>query len=255
MKKAFLIITVLATAALVTACGGREGGNSSQIPSEPLQPSAVSESNEQSSLTSSTGGNSSQVSSESLQSSATGESGAPLQPSSAGGNSSLISSEPRPSSAASESVTAQSQTDSAGGIAPEAENDGKMISSEGGDGAVKNARIKLTFNNQEIVAELDDNPTSRDFLTLLPMTAKFEDYSGTEKITYPSSKLSAEGAPAGYDPSAGDLTLYAPWGNLAIFYKDFGYASGLVRMGHIESGIEKLAEMDGDFNMTIERVE
>jgi hypothetical protein len=31
----------------------------------------------------------------------------------------------------------------------------------------------------------------------------------------------------------GDITYYAPWGNLAIFYRDFGYSPGLVRLGHI----------------------
>lgn len=64
--------------------------------------------------------------------------------------------------------------------------------------------------------------------------------------SYLLRKLSTKDAPSGSsDPDLGDLTLYDPWGNLAIFYKDFAYASGLVKLGKIESGIEKLAEISG----------
>jgi Cyclophilin-like family len=41
-------------------------------------------------------------------------------------------------------------------------------------------------------------------------------------------------------------------GSLAIFYRDFGYASGLVNLGTIESGIEEFAVMSGDFTIAIE---
>jgi hypothetical protein len=67
--------------------------------------------------------------------------------------------------------------------------------------------------------------------------------------------LSTEGAPAGFDPSVGDLTYYAPWGNLAIFYKEGNYASGLVPMGRVESGLEKLAALEGDVTITIQKIE
>jgi hypothetical protein len=76
-----------------------------------------------------------------------------------------------------------------------------------------------------------DNPTSRDFLTLLPLPLTLEDYARTEKISYLSRKLSTEDAPSGSDPSVGDFTYYSPWSNLAIFYKDFGYSSGLIILG------------------------
>lgn len=39
-----------------------------------------------------------------------------------------------------------------------------------------------------------------------------------------------ESSPSGTDASPGDICLYAPWGNLAIFYKSHGHANGLVRL-------------------------
>lgn len=52
----------------------------------------------------------------------------------------------------------------------------------------------------------------------------------------------------------GDITYYAPWGNLAIFYRDFGYASRLVVLGKLDSGIEAL-DVPSSVRVTIELVE
>lgn len=114
-------------------------------------------------------------------------------------------------------------------------------------------KIKISSGKTILTATMLDNATARDFISMMPMTLTLKDYAGTEKVSDLPRKLSTEGAPAGHDPSVGDITLYAPWGNLAIFYKDFGYASGLIILGKIGSGIEKLSRLDGE--VTIELVE
>lgn len=101
-------------------------------------------------------------------------------------------------------------------------------------------KIRLTINGKTVIATLADNPTARDFHSLLPLTLTLEDYAATEKISYLSRKLSKDGAPAGIDPAIGDIAYYAPWGNLAIFYKGFGYSKGLIKLGTIDSGLEAL---------------
>ncbi|MFZ5644781.1 MAG: cyclophilin-like fold protein [Bacillota bacterium] len=118
----------------------------------------------------------------------------------------------------------------------------------------KDVRIRLTFNNTEIIVKMNDNPTSLDFVKKLPLTLTFKDYAGTEKISYLPQKLSTEGSPSGYDPSVGELAYYAPWGNICFYYRDFGYSNGLVPLGSIESGMESLTNLDGDFTVTIEKV-
>ena len=114
-------------------------------------------------------------------------------------------------------------------------------------------KIRLTFDGKAVEATLLDNATARDFLSLLPMTLTLEDYNATEKIGYPSRKLSTAGAPAGVDPGVSDIAYYAPWGNVAIFYKDFDYSKGLIRLGRIDSGIDALS-VPGSLKVTIERV-
>jgi hypothetical protein len=78
-----------------------------------------------------------------------------------------------------------------------------------------------------------------------------EDYAGTEKISNLPKRLSTEGAPSGSDPSVGDIAYYAPWGNLAIFYRDFGYSRGLVILGKIDSGMDAF-KVPGSVRVTIE---
>jgi hypothetical protein len=58
-------------------------------------------------------------------------------------------------------------------------------------------------------------------------------------------------APAGVDPARGDIAYYAPWGNLAIFYKDAGYAKGLVKLGHVDWSLDVLKGR-GPLKVTIE---
>ena len=48
------------------------------------------------------------------------------------------------------------------------------------------------------------------------------------------------------------IAYYAPWGNLAIFYKDFRDSRGLIGLGRIDSGIEALSA-PGSLEVTIER--
>jgi hypothetical protein len=99
-------------------------------------------------------------------------------------------------------------------------------------------KLKITIGEKTATAILYDNPTSRDFASLLPLILELEDNNNTEKIVTLSKKLSKQNAPAGFDPSIGDITYYAPWGNIALFYKDFGYSNGLISLGKITSGIE-----------------
>ena len=83
-----------------------------------------------------------------------------------------------------------------------------------------------------------------------------DDYASTEKVFYlPNNyRLSTEGAPSGYDPSIGDITLYAPWGNIAIFYRDYGYASGLIPIGRINDDGIRLFQTSGSLTATFERL-
>ncbi|BAY09651.1 hypothetical protein NIES2098_28140 [Calothrix sp. NIES-2098] len=115
-------------------------------------------------------------------------------------------------------------------------------------------KINIKVKDKVVTATLIDSKTTQDFIALLPLTLTLKDYAKTEKISYLPKKLSIEDAPPGSDPAVGDIAYYAPWGNLAMFYRDSGYANGLVILGKIDGGIEAF-NLPGSVNVTVELVE
>lgn len=101
-------------------------------------------------------------------------------------------------------------------------------------------RIRITTSDRSFTAVLEDNQTARDFASLLPIEVALDDYNKTEKVADLPRPLTIVGAPAGADPVVGDVAYYAPWGSLAIYYRDFAYSDGLVRLGHLEGDVSTL---------------
>lgn len=101
-------------------------------------------------------------------------------------------------------------------------------------------KIQVVVGDEVLPATLDDTPTGRDFAAMLPLELTLEDYHGIEKVADLPRTLNTSGAPGRYEPKPGDITLYAPWGNLAIFYKPFPSSRGLVRLGAFDGPIDAL---------------
>ncbi|MEN5271352.1 cyclophilin-like fold protein [Stenotrophomonas lactitubi] len=101
-------------------------------------------------------------------------------------------------------------------------------------------KIRLIINDQTLSATLEDSVPAREFAAQLPITLQLEDYAATEKIAQLPRRLNIAGEPDGITPLAGDIAFYAPWGNLAIFHRPFGYSKGLVRLGRIEGDLQAL---------------
>lgn len=104
-------------------------------------------------------------------------------------------------------------------------------------------RIRITTSGQSFIAVLEDSETARDFASLLPIDLPLSDYNETEKVADLPRRLSTEGASEGAEPKVGDIAYYAPWRNLAIYYRDFAYSRGLVPLGRLEGDAEALAKL------------
>lgn len=114
-------------------------------------------------------------------------------------------------------------------------------------------KVRIIAAGPTFTAELENSAAARDFAALLPLELTLGDYNRTEKIADLPRHLATDSASDGIQPVAGDLTYYAPWGNLAIFYRDFGYSRGLVLLGRIEGDVEGFAKIDGP--VRIERID
>lgn len=115
-------------------------------------------------------------------------------------------------------------------------------------------KVNITMGDRTITAMMEDNAAGRDFLSRLPLEVTLNDYNNTtEKIFYPNPALTTEGVTRGCAPTPGDITIYAPWGNVAIFCKSWSYSDDLIKIGRIDgNGIEALA-VGGDIRVKIEK--
>ena len=112
-------------------------------------------------------------------------------------------------------------------------------------------KIVIETDQQTLTATLfQDSAAARDFVALLPLQLTLTDYAATEKISDLPGRLSTDGEPSGTAAKAGDITYYAPWGNLAIFHKSFRHSAGLVKLGTLDNGVE-LMRSPGPLDVTI----
>lgn len=119
---------------------------------------------------------------------------------------------------------------------------------------VSSLHVNILVGDRIVTATMADNAAARDFLSRLPLEITLNDYNNTtEKIFYPSPALTTEGVTPGCAPAPGDITIYAPWGNVAIFCKSWSYSRDLIKIGRIDgNGIEALS-VAGDIPVKIER--
>ncbi len=115
-------------------------------------------------------------------------------------------------------------------------------------------RIRISFNEQSMTATLEDNPSTRDFESMLPLEKlTIDNYANNEKISYLPRKLTEEGSGPFGNERPGDLCYYAPWGNLAFFYAGYRWSRGLIRLGRIDGSFDPLL-VRGEFPLSIELV-
>lgn len=128
-------------------------------------------------------------------------------------------------------------------------------------GAVRSAaeqkepmKIKMTFNGCEAVLVMQDNAAVAQLSALLPAEFTFRDFAGEEKIADFPRPLDLSAAPRGMAALAGRVFIYAPWGNMGIFYKEHGTKldKSLIWLGDVQSGLEDLAAQKRDFRARLE---
>lgn len=109
----------------------------------------------------------------------------------------------------------------------------------------KNMKISVESNGNTTIYELNNSGASKDLISQLPLEIAVENYSHDEKIYYPPNKLTTNNTPLASNAVTGTLAYYAPWGDVVMFYKDFGSASGLYELGKVVSGKEYIKDMSG----------
>ena len=110
-------------------------------------------------------------------------------------------------------------------------------------------KISINVDGKTIIFQLNNSNAAKELYIQLPLKINVENYSDNEKIFYPPQKLSTNNTPKA-NAKNGTLAYYAPWGNVVIFYKDFGTANGLYEIGNILSGKEHIENISGTIEVT-----
>jgi hypothetical protein len=114
-------------------------------------------------------------------------------------------------------------------------------------------KISLKFQDKTLTATLIDNETTRDFVTLLPLTLTMNDLFGREKYGHLPRAISDDGERK-YTYEVGQLIYWSPGPDVAIFYRHDGQTiprPGIIVIGKVDAGVETL-DITGSVEVKIE---
>ncbi|WP_287449618.1 cyclophilin-like fold protein, partial [Sellimonas sp.] len=76
-----------------------------------------------------------------------------------------------------------------------------------------------------------------------------KEHTGVLFIEHAPADLINDQAGRLYQPVDDSPPYYAPWGDVVMFYDDFGGAEGLYELGEVVSGAEYISEISGSIQV------
>jgi hypothetical protein len=119
-----------------------------------------------------------------------------------------------------------------------------------------NMKINIKISGKTLTATLADNPTARDFVSLLPLKVSMNDLFGREKYGDLPRAISETG-PRTHSYHVGDIAYWSPDHQLAVYYRQDNQtipSPGVIPVAKIDAGIEAF-QVAGSVKVTIERAE
>ncbi len=116
-------------------------------------------------------------------------------------------------------------------------------------------KIRLRVNDKIITATMIDSKTTREFISLLPLTLNMNDLFRREKYAHLPKTISTAGKRF-FTYAVGDIVYWSPGPDVAIYYRQDGEripTPGIIVIGKIDSGVESL-NVAGSVKVTIELV-
>ena len=114
-------------------------------------------------------------------------------------------------------------------------------------GNVMAQNIQIKVDGKAYAGGLNGNDAAKDFAAKLPL-------GSTERISYLPKSLNLGSASRSCDPQKGDITYYIPWGNLAVFVRDFRPSDNLVPLGKLSPEALKAIQESGSKDVEISLV-
>ena len=117
-------------------------------------------------------------------------------------------------------------------------------------------KLKLTVGTKVVTATLVDNTTTRDLISLLPLTLTMNDLFKREKFGHLPRALAGDGEGA-RTYEVGQVVYWPPGPDVAVFYRHDGQtipAPGITMLAEIDSGVEAFSA-SGPLRVIFERLQ
>ena len=116
-----------------------------------------------------------------------------------------------------------------------------------------NVKINIKISGKTLTATLANNPTARDFVSLLPLKISMNDLFGREKYSDLPRAISETG-PGRHGYHVGDIAYWSPDHQLAVYYRQDDQtipSPGVILVAKMDAGIEAF-QVPGPVKVTIE---
>lgn len=115
--------------------------------------------------------------------------------------------------------------------------------------------IRITSGDSSATFQLYDTEAAKGLYRQLPLKLELENFREAQWMFYPPEKLSVTDSEAYHDGKKGELSYYAPWGDVFMLYEDFYAGDEMHRLGVSLDGIDNIAEMSGSVQISAETSE
>ena len=105
--------------------------------------------------------------------------------------------------------------------------------------------VAITSQGRTATFRLYDTAAAREFHDQLPLTLPLSNFRDAQWMFYPPHKLGVTPREAYHDGKKGELSYYAPWGDVFMLYRDFHAGDEMHRLGIGLSGTDEIAGMSG----------
>lgn len=106
-------------------------------------------------------------------------------------------------------------------------------------------RVQITSQGKTATFQLYDTSAAKEFYEQLPLELDLTNFRDAQWMFYPPEKLNVTAREAYHDGKKGELSYYAPWGDVFMLYKDFYAGDEMHRLGIGLTGIDEIADMSG----------
>ena len=121
-----------------------------------------------------------------------------------------------------------------------------VIAAEGTRLQLSAMQIRITSQRHTALFQLYATAAAKELHDQLPLKLQLSNFADVQWMFYPPQKLPVKADEAYHDGKKGELSYYAPWGDVFMLYKDFHAGDEMHRLGINLSGVDQIAKMSGD---------